>query len=324
LSVYSNKESTIWGVYNNDSIIGGAAADNVDGGSGTDTFTYSSANVVEQAGSGTTDGTVINISAAAVTSTTVFTTAAKFLSGSNTEVAAGSAQYMFSNDSGTNASIIDTVSNVENVTGTNVIDYIIGSATANTIQGGDGNDFITTGTGADTVNVTDTGSGNDTVTDFTVGAGGDVISLSLTGMETDAAGNADVDLILLDDAATNTGAGAAILATVTTDFDMAALTANANILVVNLAGNVANAAALDAALISGGASDMTANGAIAAKDGFLALYDTGTDSVLAHVEVNAGVNNDAKVADVAVTDLITFKGVADCTTLTADNFVITA
>ena len=222
---------------------------------------------------------------------------------------------------GSTSLVIDDVSTLAGGNGHDTVKFL--SLLSANILGGAGNDFITTGTGADIINVTDTSSGNDTVTDFTVGAGGDKISLSLAGMERDAAGNFDVDLILLDDAATNAVAGNAILYTVSTDFDMSIVTADANILVVNLSGNVANAAALDATLVIGGASDMTANGAIAAKDGFLALYDTGTDSVLAHVEVNAAVANDTKLADVNVTDLITFKGIADCTTLTADNFVFT-
>ena len=80
--------------------------------------------MAEQAGSGTTDGTVINLGATALTASAVFTETAKYLSGAQTEVASGSSTYLYSNESSTNASIIDTFTGIENITGTNAIDYM--------------------------------------------------------------------------------------------------------------------------------------------------------------------------------------------------------
>ena len=51
-------------------------------------------------------------------------------------------------------------------------------------------------------------------------------------------------------------------------------------------------------------------------------WDDGTDSYLSHVEFNAAVADGAAAADgvLAITDLITFSGVADSSTLVATNF----
>jgi hypothetical protein len=75
------------------------------------------------------------------------------------------------------------------------------------------------------------------------------------------------------------------------------------------------------------ATPTTVNGrafaaAIAAKDMVFVTWDDGTDSYLSHVEFNAVVANNAAAADgvLAITDLITFSGVADSSTLVAANF----
>jgi len=78
--------------------------------------------------------------------------ATDFISGTQTAgVATNTSTYLFNGESNTNASIIDTLSGIENVTGSTGDDYIVGSATANTIDGGLGTDYITTGAGADVV-----------------------------------------------------------------------------------------------------------------------------------------------------------------------------
>jgi len=325
----ATKANTIDGGAKNDAITGGAAADTITGGTGTDTFTFSSANIVEQAGSSTTDGTVINLGATALTSSAVFTMTAKYLSGAQTEVAAGTAVYTYSAESSTNASIIDTISGIENITGTNLIDYIVGTTGANVIQGGDGSDFITTGTGGDTVAITDTGSGNDFITDFTVGGGleGDTVRLDLSGLEEDAAGNADVDLINVDLGTSSIAAtDTVVLSTVTGAFNGDALTTDTTILIANLAANIANAGALETALETGGGLAFTTDKAIAAKDAILVAFDDGADSYLAHVEFGSAVNDNAIAAgaSLAATIIATFDGVTDVTTLTADNFSLIA
>jgi Ca2+-binding RTX toxin-like protein len=175
----ATKASTLNGDAGNDSITGGAAADVIDGGIGTNTYVFSSTTVAEQEGSGTTSGVVINLSAAALTSTAVNTATALFVSALQTSVASGSSTYLFSNESNTNASVIDTLANINNATGSNLADYIVGSATANTITGGAGGDFLTGGAGADTFVATTRaeslvaaaldGTAFDSITDFLSG-----------------------------------------------------------------------------------------------------------------------------------------------------------
>jgi Ca2+-binding RTX toxin-like protein len=65
-------------------------------------------------------------------------------------------------------SVIDTLASIENVTGTNLADYIVGSAEANVITGGAGADTLTGGAGADTFVMVAADAG-DTITDFTTG-----------------------------------------------------------------------------------------------------------------------------------------------------------
>jgi len=176
----ATKSSTLNGDAGNDTITGGAAADVIDGGAGTNTYVFSSANVVEQAGSGTTTGAVINLSADALTATAVFTATGAYLSSLQASVASGASTYLFSNESNTNASVTDTLANINNATGTNLADYIVGSATANVITGGLGSDIMTGGAGADTFVFGTTGSVSgtslDTITDFA--AGSDILSFT--------------------------------------------------------------------------------------------------------------------------------------------------
>ena len=186
---------TLNGGAGNDSITGGSAADTIDGGDGTDTFTMDN---TEQAGSGTVDGSVINLGATALTQSAVYAATGKFLSAdsSGTSVAAGTATYLYSNESTTNAVVVDTLTGIENVTGTAELDYIVGSAGANTINAGAGNDVLTGGAGIDTFVRNGDGStdGSDTITDFVAGNGGDVIDLTTNGAtDTGTSGEIDTD-----------------------------------------------------------------------------------------------------------------------------------
>jgi len=144
--------STIDGGAGGDTITGGAAADTITGGAGTDTFVFSSAALAEQTGTSTTTGVVINLGATELTDSAVNTAmGSDFLAGNQSGVASGTATYLFNSESNTNAAIVDTLTTIENVTGTNGDDYLVGSATANTIDAGAGTDYITTGAGADVV-----------------------------------------------------------------------------------------------------------------------------------------------------------------------------
>jgi lysophospholipase L1-like esterase len=72
----------------------------------------------------------------------------------------------------------DSLSNIENIIGSNYDDVIIGNSGVNTIQGGFGNDTLTGGGSSDTF-VLSSGEGIDTITDFVIGE--DYLSLS-TGL----------------------------------------------------------------------------------------------------------------------------------------------
>lgn len=166
----ATKANTLNGGAGADSLTGGAKADTIDGGDGVDTFVFSSTTLAEQDGVSTTDGVVINLSDAAVSQSTVYTATGKYLSAAGASVAAGTATYLYGGESSTNAVVVDTLTSVENATGTEGVDYIVGSAENNALVGGDGADFITAGAGDDYLagsagNDVDTqvgGTGNDT------------------------------------------------------------------------------------------------------------------------------------------------------------------
>ena len=244
----------------------------------------------------------------------MFTQTAKYLSGAQDSVASNTSTYLFSAESATNASIVDTLSGVENITGTNLIDYIVGSATANTIIGAAGIDYITTGTGKDVVDlaaiaVAGSVAGGDVITDFTVGAGleGDVIRALDTTYAWDF-GTTNGAVVLV------TGANL-----VATD------TANANATVHTLSTNVATHTA---ATYQAGTSTITQlEGTIATALGtaltadyggkhVLVAVDDGTDTMI--VRVSDGGTNGIAAAELSL--LAILEGVADATTLVAENF----
>lgn len=193
----STKANTLNGDAGNDSITGGGAADTIDGGAGTDTFVGT---LAEQAGSSTTDGVVINLGDTALAQSAVYTLTGKFLTSAAPSVASGTASYLFSAESSTNASVVDTLANIENVTGTTGVDYIVGSSGDNTINGRAGADYLTGGAGADRFAFVSGEWGAtapiDTITDFS-GAAGDLIDLATAGtagnyVEVDGSGYANL------------------------------------------------------------------------------------------------------------------------------------
>jgi len=323
-----SKADAITGGGENETIDGAGGADTLDGGAGTDVLDVSTLyNVTETGSAAASTGVVVNMGNTAVSSTTVFSNVADYTAGGIASVASGEAVYLYAANSTGNAATVDTFANFENVTGSTGADYIIGDAAANVITGGDGADYITTGSGADTVVIADTGAGNDTVSDFTAGTGGDVVRFDLSGAEEDAAGNADVDLINIDLGTSSVAAAdSVVLSAITGATDMAAITTDTTILVANLAANIADAATLETALEDSGNLEITADAAIAAKDGFLVAFDDGTNSYLAHVESAAGATDDGTFAsgDLTATVVATLSGVDDVTDLVAANFELIA
>lgn len=251
----NTKSSTINGGDGNDGLTGGAAADVIDGGAGTDTYTVLSANVAEQAGSSTTVGMVVNLSADALTQSAVFTATGTFLTAAAPSVAANTSTYLFNGESTTNASIVDTLVSIENVTGSNGTDYIVGSAGANalaggagadTISGGDGNDILTGGVGVDSLTggagsdnfVFDGTPSNDTgitlatadvITDFVSGTD----TISGMGVAGNAAGEYTEAAAVADFATALAAANAAFNTTNTQSYYLTSITGGPGLLFIN-------------------------------------------------------------------------------------------
>ena len=272
--------------------------------------------MAEQAGSGTTDGTVINLGATALTSSAVFTLTGKYLSGAQTEVAAGTGTYLFSNESSTNASIIDTISGIENVTGTASIDYIVGTGGANTIIGAGGVDYITSGTGADTIEsaaiaVAGNATGADVITDFTAGGGleGDTIRL-LDSAFAHANGTTNGTVVLA------TGADMDALHTADNNFSVGTISTNVatHTAATYLAGT-STIAQLEGTIATALGTATDAN--FANTDKVIIAVDDGTDTLIVRVESAASAN---AIADSELSLVAILQGVSDATTLTADNF----
>ncbi len=97
----------------------------------------------------------------------------------------------------------DSLSDIENIIGSNYDDVIIGNSGVNTIQGGAGNDTLTGGGSSDTFVLT-LGEGIDTITDFIIGE--DSIALStglniqdITAIQGSSSGYNDTTIIHKDE-----------------------------------------------------------------------------------------------------------------------------
>jgi len=168
---------TINGGAGDDQITGGAGADVIDGGTGTNTLVASGGDT--NTGPGAISGVVVNLSAANISYANIFATTGAYLSGTLTGgVDAGRVGYLFNGESALNIATLDTVSNIQNVTGGTGGDYIVGSAVANTITAGAGADTVTGGAGADifVFGATAAANGADVLTDFVSGT--DVLNLA--------------------------------------------------------------------------------------------------------------------------------------------------
>ena len=141
-----------------DILTGGAKAETlIDGGAGTDTFVFSSAGIVEQFGTSTTNGVVINLGATAISQADIFAATTDYLAGDgSSSVAANTAAYLYSGLNTGEATVVDTLVSIENITGTDKADYLVGSAGDNVITGGAGIDIVVGGAGKDTYNYADT------------------------------------------------------------------------------------------------------------------------------------------------------------------------
>jgi Ca2+-binding RTX toxin-like protein len=213
----------------NDTLSGGAGNDTIDGGAGNDLL----------------DGGTGNDTASYASATAAVTVSLALTSAQNT-LGAGT----------------DTLSNIENLTGSAYNDSLTGSSGDNaissgagndTIDGGAGNDTLTGGAGADTFTI---GSGTDTITDF--GNGADVLLVS-------AGATANVTLAAAwTAAATSSNAGTAKLIVAGFNLDLAAAS-GANGWWVSNAGNSAAVGLTGSAktdvLIGGTGSDSLNGGA---------------------------------------------------------------
>ena len=89
-----------------------------------------------------------------------------------------------------------------------------------------------------------------------------------------------------------------------------------------LDGDFATSGLVETAIETGGSRELTFNGALTATtDVMLIVWDDGSNSYVGAVSFANNIDNDGKIVagDATVTTLITFVGVSDATTLTADN-----
>lgn len=138
-----------------DTITGGAGSDAIIGGEGSDTYSAVGMNAANIDGSaGTSIGAVVNLGATTLTSaaitaaTLTVNMAAPGISAAVSSIGAGSASYLYTANTTTGSTAVDTLTTIENVVGSTGIDYIVGSAASNTITGGTGADRMTGGAGA--------------------------------------------------------------------------------------------------------------------------------------------------------------------------------
>jgi Ca2+-binding RTX toxin-like protein len=168
----------------NDTITGGSVNERLDGGAGNDTISAGGGDdtLIGGAGSDILDG-----GAGIDTADYSGSSAAVSVNLQNGKGSAGDANG-------------DTLTNIENLTGSNFADTLVGSSGANIILGGGGNDTLNGGGGAD---VLTGGAGNDTfvfkaVADIGTGASTDIIADFNAGGTTAATKVDIIDLSAID------------------------------------------------------------------------------------------------------------------------------
>jgi hypothetical protein len=328
-------------------------ADTITGGAGDDTFTYTA---VAQSTGGNVD-TITDFTTGEDTIDVTFTTP----NGDNVDLSGfannrasladslstldlGPGDHFFASN-GTVAFDIDGDGNISDgtdlvvdVTGTvassDIVLRVTGGTGGITITGSANGDFltsvgvdtITAGAGADTITlpaagsvqtVVLTGSASTTVSDSVVNFAHaeDIVNVDLSDIE--ALG---VDLVDLNGA--SIGAQTLVVSGAVTD-----LATGTGDDIIQIAANYTTVALLEAALETGGASALTANGAIAAGDAMLISWDDGTDSYLGVLTFASAIADDGAIAsgDATVTTLLEITGAADNTALsTAGAFVLVA
>lgn len=179
LTVASGSTVTIeyTGSTKGDTITGGKAAevfkqslgaDTMSGGEGADTYQLNATGLKETGSTEAATGYVVNLGGSAITSAEVYAGISKYLGEGASNVAAGTVAYAYdSADSSTinNSAVVDSVSGIENVVGSNLADYIVTSDTASVVAGGAGSDYIKLGGSTDTV-VFNSLTGSDTIVNY--------------------------------------------------------------------------------------------------------------------------------------------------------------
>lgn len=321
---------TISGGAGADTIQGGAGADALDGGAGTaDVLTYADVTAATSHSLTNLSGVAINLSAAEVTAATIATAMGGTIvigggaAVAGSALAAGSAGYLATSAANSTATMVrDTVTGFEVVIGSGLGDYIMGSATADTIIGAAGIDYI---------DITETTQTVDTVslTGVTVVANRDTVKGFVTAS----------DKIGLDVDYTTVGTAAAAAAVVQSStivqlggaagFNLAALAATTGKDLYILAGGNETTADLSAATDGAelfkylGTAGNAATGLTVTGTGnafYIAAYDAGNTYIYQVTEAATGVADTQAVAgDVAL--VATLTGVA---TVAAGDFVMVA
>jgi Ca2+-binding RTX toxin-like protein len=307
-------DDVISGGDGNDNITGGAGADTMTGGDGDDTYVFASAahvvageSIVEAASGGTdivdVNATVdfTNMAASSFDEIDTLDIADSITATFTADQLTGETIEIETAGGGTSTAIVVNVGfggtvDLSSITAT--ANWIAGEDTitinglggAETITGTAENDTINLGAGADTVKVAFGGAGEDTITGFTAGASADVFDFTGTIDTTDGANAYEA------------------IATGTVDTATGLIVCGTGL------------ASADAAGIQSMFDTTTSNLEFAAaNDVVYFLGDFGGDSYLFKL-TEAGGNAEFTAAEDTATLIAVFSGIADATTLTADNF----
>lgn len=220
----------------------------------------------------------------------------------------------------------DNLINIQNVVGTMGSDSLTGDEAVNLLRGREGNDTINGNAGNDIL-TGDVGA-DDFLMSNIVNTAGSASTYTVTDFSTvdDQIGNFSVsnleswvsapNIVKWQNAA-NQAAGVVVTATITGATDLASITAGANVLVLD--GTFANAAAVTAALASGGAFQLTVNNTWNADSAALVVWDDGTNTYISQLMTNQSVADNGQFNNsghLLFNQMAVLQGVTDATTVT--------